>query len=243
MQTKLMSRANHAFTLVEVLVVIGIIALLISILMPALSHARAQAKMIACMSNLRQIGMGCTMYANDNRQWLPAATATGSGAGWWKVEISPYIRRPVDWTPMIKDAYWGAKGPFGCPSWQGVSPACQVYVDAYPGMFGGLVWSNSISYRGDTQRAKFSKFKKSEEESALVGDGVDISQYVEPVKTNYYNYLYLYPIGTYPVDMRIARRHNKGLNILWADMHVDNKSQAFMAAGKNNNTGWYYNTH
>lgn len=64
-------RCPRAFTLIEVLVVVAIIALLISILLPSLRVARERSKAVACSSNLRQLGYGAVQYAGDNREYVP----------------------------------------------------------------------------------------------------------------------------------------------------------------------------
>lgn len=65
------SRKHRGFTLVELLVVVGIIALLLSILMPALARTKQQAYLTKCATNLRNIGQVMRMYADDRKGWVP----------------------------------------------------------------------------------------------------------------------------------------------------------------------------
>ena len=82
-------RHTRAFTMVKLLVVIGIVAVLIAILLPVLGKARAQANRVACLSNIKQLGAAILMYCNDNDGYFPTCA-------WWDEGLA-YKPYPEDW--------------------------------------------------------------------------------------------------------------------------------------------------
>lgn len=90
--------SRSGFTLIELLVVIAIIAILAAILFPVFAQARAKARQTACLSNMKQIGMGINMYVQDYDEVYPANNWTYDPNNWcadqggWMQEIQPYIK-------------------------------------------------------------------------------------------------------------------------------------------------------
>ncbi|OHB58672.1 MAG: hypothetical protein A2Y12_14165 [Planctomycetes bacterium GWF2_42_9] len=115
---KMRENTMKGFTLVELLVVISIIALLLSILMPALQKAREQARRVICASDFRQVGLVHSLYAHDNRAWLPRFVISGVDAkkkpGEQIETVIPYLIPEVVYNITV--SYGLKKSSWICPS-------------------------------------------------------------------------------------------------------------------------------
>ena len=93
---------RKAFTLVELLVVIGIIAILIAVLLPALNRARNQARLVQCASNMRMIGQAMINYASDNKNYLPPHAYVDPGYQNWDGENNIMQRGIYDYAWLLQ---------------------------------------------------------------------------------------------------------------------------------------------
>ena len=233
----MMMKRKHIFTLVELLVVIAIIAILASLLLPALNAARSKAKMISCVNNMKQQGLGTMQYVDDMQGYFPqyGYKLHGTNDISWVDLIMPYTGNNLnsyidaalqtDTTPQEK-MLWAShgKGFF----WVGYG-----YNFRYIGGSNGTGLLN----KADARSVKDSMLRKSSEGYLVM----DACQSGIPTVGCYRVIEYS---GSAAANGQIdAWRHNGIVNIAFCDGHaasikVANRANAYATMGSYNTVNW-----
>ncbi|HEY2584882.1 MAG TPA: type II secretion system protein [Tepidisphaeraceae bacterium] len=201
-------RPHNGFSLVELIVVIGVIGVLIAMLLPALRVVRENAQRIKCQANLRQIGFALQMYANSNKGWLP------SWSGWHSTAFPADSSQEPSWCGKLADWLSPDSAVYQCPSF----PQDPMKLHNY---FIEAVWANANGMHA----TKLSDIRHSSE-FLLSGDMTQPALYPAPLGTS--------STQTDDYDRDDAGMaclcfaddggflmHRGGNNVLFTDLHVD----------------------
>ena len=194
------ARGAMFFTLVELLVVIAVIAVLASLLLPALAKAKGMASALVCKNKLKQLGVNMSFYLNDNNGVFPDYNfGNGNAAGmtWCRV-IGPlyYGFKPVNWQE------WPAKEHgLVCPDAPRLN---EVFTASYGGSTG---WVTSYGMNTKLGYKQVMQMRLPGSTYAFVD-----------AKSTYLAYRPWYPD-------KLSYRHSKRCNILFVDTHVDQAGQ------------------
>jgi len=251
MKSKIINpRRAGGFTLVELLVVIGIIALLIAILLPSLSKARKQAVQVACQSNLRQMGQALILYTNEWK-YFPGCQAIRSGKafGIWPTRLrkalgmAPSTGNNIFWCPAQEPGFmWQQKFGTGADyatladmGFGYVEGELLLDVHLVPFSYGYNDWGSEADNQGGIP---------ADQQVGLGGDVVPGHATLTEVRAsrarkpaemiaiadNTSNGRWDYNIDPQDSQEYVGKIHNGGANILFLDGHVTWYTQREMSA-------------
>jgi prepilin-type N-terminal cleavage/methylation domain-containing protein len=224
-------RRRGAFTLIELLVVIAIIAVLASLLLPALSRAKDSAYSAACKGNLRQLALGLRMYVDDTGVYPTQSYPTSSGLRpkrFWFEQLAPYVGQ--GWT----------NGVYRCPAYRfRTSTAKELASKSWTeGPFGSYGYNSGTGLLGrwdlgawaDADNGQSPPLRESDlvapSEMTTLGD-THLVPWLGQFVTGYFEFSF--SLGIYPSSLPrqaeiikgLRARHRGKHNLVFADSHLE----------------------
>lgn len=219
------NQLRQTFTLIELLVVIAIIAILASMLLPALNKARSSAKKIKCVSNAKQLGLGIMQYNSDNNGYYPPYKQATSNY-YWPVQllVMKYTNEKVFFCPESSHA---AGSPLGF-TYSIKQKLCDSYEFCYADYGINYRYVAGSSFQVDNAHSKVPAKESRLKQASSIILAADAFEGTKSMQTSGYSLLSSFhpSSGFQASNGYLAARHINSISMLWCDGHVSSELES-----------------
>ncbi len=220
------SQPRHGFTLIEMLVVIAIIALLSTLIVPAVGRALSKAKSVRCLAHMKQIGTAIASFSSDNQGRIPLVTNQGSSSSAGKLHWIQYLSGYVG----KEDAGWvDPNDPtsvfWGCPEWRGrdaswnIPPRANAAVSSSPGYGMNMYPEQPANWNANSRNDQSNEPLYALDQITHASNRVLVADAIDWHVSASWNYDNGY-FGFTSWSRGAPQRHGKTANYLFFDMHA-----------------------